>query len=92
MTLSHLNEKWVHLMQKTIQIKIPAEVFWKYLAWEKRFELIPDINHIQRGDMIILEKWNAENNTYAGKRIRVIAKDVLRNCPGLLPGYCIISW
>lgn len=74
---------------KTVRKKIFPEFFRAVRSREKNFECRIDKDDIQVGDLLILEEWDG---VYTGESCRRYVKYVLRDFPGLTPGYCIIGW
>ena len=75
---------------KVIRKKILPEYFEAVKARKKNFELQEDYN-AQEGDLLVLLEF-CPFNGYSGRGARRYIKYVLRNCPGLKNGYCIIGW
>ncbi len=64
-----------------IKKKVWPEYFQMILNGKKKFELrLADFN-ISEGDILILEEYDPETNTYTGRRIKKKAKSIIKFNP-----------
>jgi hypothetical protein len=62
--------------------------------WEHRkcFELRADDRAFDVGDDLQLREWSRAIGDYTGRYVEVRVTFILRDFPGLQPGYCILGW
>jgi len=74
------------------ELKCWPEFFNATRVGSKRFELCKeDDKHFTVGDMLVLREWDPKKKDYTGCRFEQKITYVLRNIPGLEPGYTILS-
>lgn len=78
---------------KTHYLKTWPEFFHAVKREEKKFELRKDDRDFQVGDVVILEEWNPEKESYTGNYFDFVVKHKLSGGQfGLQSGYCILNW
>lgn len=64
-----------------IKKKVWPEYFQLILNGKKKIELrLADFN-IDEGDVLVLEEYDPETNTYTGRRIKKVAKSIIKFNP-----------
>lgn len=58
---------------------------------EKKFEYRQDDRGFQVGDRLVLQEWDPVTEEYTGRKVSAIVTYILRNCPGLPSGHCIMQ-
>lgn len=75
------------------ELKILPEYFEAVASGAKTFELRKDDREprFEVWDNLCLMEWDKISSRYTGKAVVVSVTSVLRNFPGLEPGYCILG-
>ncbi len=58
----------------------------------KKFEYRRDDRNFQIGNALILHEWDPMTEKYTGRAVRVMITYILRDCPALPGGYCIMQF
>lgn len=74
------------------ELKTWPEYFKPLWDNEKCFELRTDDRGFAVGDEVALREWSLAIGDYTGRRVQFRVTYILRDFPGLTPGYCIIGW
>ena len=63
-------------------------------VWDRRkcFELRKDDRQFEVGDVVDLREYDPDADSYSGRFVHSVVSCVLRDFPGLQPGYCILGW
>lgn len=75
----------------THELKIWPEYYAQVSARIKPFELRKSDRDYQPGDMLRLKVWDPSTGTYTGESGRARITTVIRNAPGMLPGYVALG-
>ncbi|MEG2856282.1 DUF3850 domain-containing protein [Bacteroides sp.] len=73
------------------ELKIDPQFFEGVINKSKAFELRKDDCPYSVGDTLHLLEYNAETGKYTGRSCLSKVDYILRDYPGLLPGYCVMS-
>lgn len=73
------------------KLKIWKEHFVKVKWGHKKFELRKNDRNFQEGDLLILQEYDLETDTYSGREITVEVTSILEDFQGIEKGYCIMS-
>jgi len=57
----------------------------------KRAEVRKDDRDYQAGDRLVLREWDPANEAYTGRGLVTRTRHVLRDAPGLAPGFVVLS-
>lgn len=72
------------------ELKILPEYFEAVVTGRKNFELRKDDRRYFVNDILLLREWTPENG-YTGRTKSRFVEYILRDCPGLESGYCILG-
>lgn len=77
---------------KEVEINVFPDDFRDVMYRSKHFEIVPDVDNIQRGDELKIKEWDGEKHT--GLNTVVDVKYVMRDASGsgLMSGYCIVGF
>lgn len=76
---------------KIHELKVWPDYFFAVYAGTKRFELRRDDRGFAVMDILALREWDPETQKYTGRICNKQVGYILRDFPGLEPGYCIMS-
>ncbi len=72
------------------ELKSWPENFHRLICGDTLTDVRIDDRDIQRGDRIVFQEFVPDHGIYSGKEAHFEALDVIRNCAGILPGYCVL--
>lgn len=72
-------------------LKVDPEFFRALVSGEKRYELRRDDRGFSVGDYLELREWETADSVYTGRSVVRKITSILRNFPGLVDGYCVLS-
>jgi len=73
-------------------LKTVQPYFDRVDSGEKTFEFRKNDRDFQTGDQVVLQEYNPKTNTYSGLEIYGNITYVLREFPGIEPGFCVFSF
>lgn len=72
-------------------LKIWPRFFEEVITGVKACQLRQNDRNFQIGDSLKLQEYVKEKQLYTGRETTVLVTDVIQDCDGLVPGYCILS-
>lgn len=73
------------------ELKVWPPFYGPLLDGSKTFEYRYDDRGFQVGDTLTLREWDPITEEYTGRATSAIVVYILRNCPGLPSGHCIMQ-
>lgn len=73
------------------ELKIHPEYFQDVILNLKKFEIRLNDRNYQEGDILILNEWNPETQTYTGRQVKRRVFNMYSNLPGLKPNYVLLQ-
>ena len=78
-------------MRMTHHLKTWPEHFEPVHSGVKSFEFRADDRGFEVGDLLELEEWDPETEAYTGRDVTALVVFIMRECPGLPAGYCVMG-
>lgn len=72
-------------------LKIWPQYYQESVSGQKKAQLRKNDRDYRVGDRLILHEWNPELGIFTGPEAYVKVTDVMKDCEGLVPGFCILS-
>lgn len=79
-------------MKKTHHLKCVQPYFDKVKSGAKTFEFRKNDRDFEQGDIVVLQEYDPSTQTYSGQKITGHIGYVLKDFPGIEPGYCVFSF
>jgi len=73
------------------ELKCWPVYFMAILKGLKSFEVRENDRGFEVGDVLHLREWDPVTKEYTGAGMGVSVKYILRDCPGLMPGYVVMG-